>query len=65
MTTILGDPRSAKSAISTHLEALNFDFCDFFEIFEGLTQTKIIQTSKPQKLQNRQILDLFSNFDFT
>ena len=30
-----GDSRSAKSAILTHLEALNFDFYEFFAFSEG------------------------------
>ena len=29
------DFRSAKFAISTHLKAMNFDFCKFFAHFEG------------------------------
>ena len=30
-----GDCRSAKSAILTHLEALNFDLFNFLALFEG------------------------------
>ena len=32
---ILGDCSSAKSAILTHLQALNSDFDEFFAIFQG------------------------------
>ena len=30
-----GESRSAKYAIFTNLDALNFDFIDFFALFEG------------------------------
>ena len=30
-----GDSRSAKSAILTHLEALNFDFCEFLHFLKA------------------------------
>ena len=30
-----GDSRSTKSAISTHSEAMKFDFNEFFALFEG------------------------------
>ena len=30
-----GDSRNTKSAILTHLEAQNFNFHDFFALFEG------------------------------
>ena len=30
-----GDSRSAKSVISTHLEALNFDFYEFLHLLRG------------------------------
>ena len=45
MTTILGDPRSAKSAISTHLEARDF------EVYEGLHFLKA-EIDQINKIQN-------------
>ena len=47
MKSILGDCRSAKSAISTHLEALNFEFHEFLHFLHFL-KAEIDQINKFQ-----------------
>ena len=62
---IFGDSRSAKSAILTHLEALNFDlyeFCTFRRL--NLTNlTKIIAPNIVKTAMSR--TSRFSKIDFT
>ena len=53
----LGDSRSAKSAILTHLEALNLDFCEFLHFLKvEMHQNDIFRALKIAKIA-------FFNFD--
>jgi len=52
-----GDSRSAKSAILTHLKALNFDFCVLFALFGGW-KIPNQQNSKPLKWAKMAVLQL-------
>ena len=54
-----GDSRSAKSAILTHLKALNFDFHDF-TLSEGC-YLPIQQNLEPLKLQKKAVLELLGS----
>ena len=57
-----GDSRSAKSAISLHFEALNFDFYAFLHILK----VEISQISKIQKPKSGSFrTSRFSKIDFT
>ena len=60
-----GDSRSAKSAIFTHLEALNFDFYEFFHFFKAeIYQINKIQSPKNDKKCTFRTFR-FANIDFT
>ena len=50
-----GNCKSAKSAILTHLVILNFDFYEFFALFEGLKPN-----SEPQNVFKWQILHFYN-----
>ena len=61
------ESRSAKSAILTHLEALNFDFCEFLNFLEAnvypnqkfispkIEKMAFSELSQPPKLISRKI----------
>ena len=52
------DSRSAKSAISTHLEALNFDFCEFLHFLKvGIDQISHFRAPKVAKTAVLGLLD--------
>ena len=58
--------REIKSAISTHLEALNFDFNEFLHFFNAeIYQVNKIQSPKNGKNGNFYMISRFSKFDFT
>ena len=59
------DSRSAKSAILTHIEALNFDFYEFLHSLET-EMYQIEQNSEPQKIRKNSSFrtSRFSNIDF-
>ena len=50
------DSRSAKTAISTHLEVLNFDFYELLHFLKDEIHTN--QQTKPPKWSKRQFLTL-------
>ena len=52
-----GDSRSAKSAILTHLEALNFDFCEFLHFLKA----EIYQNNRPPKTAKTAIFALLES----
>ena len=60
-----GDSRSPKSAILTHLKALNFDFCEFLHFLKA----EIYQISKLYSSQNGKngsfATSTFCKIDFT
>ena len=61
----IGDFRSAKSAIFTHLEALNLDIYDFFHFFKAeIDQIKKFQSHQNVKKDSFSILRNL-NIDFT
>ena len=53
-----GESRSAKYAIFTNLDALNFDFIDFFALFEGwIEMDQIHKIQSPKNGENDKFQD--------